>query len=229
VPAVLPEREARSLGLTASRKGGFFMIKKTRILAVGAHPDDIEFYAAGTLLQLSAKGEIYFVVATDGRNGYHHYHWKKSLVKTRRAEQLDAADLIKVKKVFFLNFTDGELENNTQKLKLKLRGIFSRVRPEVVFSFDPHRQHVVHDDYHPDHRTLAHAVLDVALIDATLPAKVRDPIRRPKIYLYNPEKANLKINIGKIAAQKKAVLEKFKSQELKLTGSLFKFEKFKVY
>ncbi len=205
------------------------MVKKLKILAIGAHPDDIEFYTAGTLLQLAAGHEIYFLVATDGRNGYHDRFWKRNLVRIRKAEQRATAALMKVKKVFFLDFADGELENNAKKLKHKLRKIFSRIRPEVVFSFDPLRQHVVHDDYHPDHRTLAHAVLDIALIDATLPAKTRHPLRQPKIYLYNPEKANLKNNIEQTAAQKRAVLEKFKSQKLKLNQGLFKFEKFRVY
>lgn len=215
--------------VNASRKGGFFMAKKLKILAIGAHPDDIEYYAGGTLLQMSETHDIYFVIATDGRNGYHDHFTKKNIIKIRKNEQKSTAKLLKVKKVWFLDFSDGELEEKIWFLKLKLLKIFPELKPDIVFSFDTHRQHMVHNDYHPDHRSLAHAVLDIALIDATLPAKSSNPIPRPKIYLYNPEKANFKNNIENYALKKREMLEQFKSQNLELRSSLFKFEKFRVY
>lgn len=161
-------------------KAGFFMAK---ILAIGAHSDDIEYYAAGTLLQMSKIHDIYFVVATDGRNGYHNHFIQKDIIKVRKAEQRVSAKIINVKKIWFLDFPDGELEENNFFLKIKLLKIFSTLKPEIVFSFDTHKQHLVHDDYHPDHRILAHTVLDISLIDVTLPARMKKPMQRPKDYL----------------------------------------------
>lgn len=215
--------------VNASRKGGFFMAKKLKILAIGAHPDDIEYYAAGTLSKMSQTHDIYFVVVTDGQDGYHNHLIKENIIEIRKKEQIASAKLLNIKKIWFLNFPDGKLLENDFLLKLRLLEIFSGLRPNIVFSFDTHRQHIAHNDYHPDHRILAHAVLDLSLIDVTLPARMKNPMLRPKIYLYNPEKANLKVNIEEFSNQKKKILEKFKSQNLNLISSLFKFEKFRVY
>ena len=45
------------------------------ILAIGAHPDDIEFSCTGTLLKLKEKGyQIYYIIATNGENGFKIKH-----------------------------------------------------------------------------------------------------------------------------------------------------------
>ncbi|MEK7127790.1 MAG: PIG-L family deacetylase [Patescibacteria group bacterium] len=205
------------------------MAKKLKILAIGAHPDDIEYYAAGTLLQMSKTHDIYFLVATDGQDGYHNHLIKENIIEMRKKEQKASAKLLNVKKIWFLDFSDGKLEENDFLLKMRLLEIFSALRPDIVFSFDTHRQHIVHDDYHPDHRILAHTVLDISLIDVTLPARMKQPMPRPKVYLYNPEKVNFKNNIEKYTLKKKEILKQFKSQNLEPKYSLFKFEKFRVY
>ncbi|MDO8515387.1 MAG: PIG-L family deacetylase [bacterium] len=205
------------------------MAKKLKILAIGAHSDDIEYYAGGTLLQMSETHDIYFVVATDGQDGYHNHLIKENIIEMRKNEQKASVKLLHVKKIWFLDFPDGKLVENDFLLKMRLLEVFSILRPDIVFSFDTHRQHIAHDDYHPDHRILAHTVLDISLIDVTLPARMKKPMLRPKVYLYNPEKANLRVNIEEFSGKKKKILEKFKSQNLDLKSGLFKFEKFRVY
>ena len=78
------------------------------LLAVSAHPDDIEFSSGGTMFKFKKLGyDIYFIVATNGENGFKIAHRSRALrVKTRHNEQLKAAELLGVKKVFFLNYKD---------------------------------------------------------------------------------------------------------------------------
>lgn len=200
------------------------------ILAIGAHSDDIEFYAGGTLAGMAKNHEVIFVIATDGRNGTHKPTSTTSLVKKRVREQHRSAKLIGAKEVIFLGFTDGELEFNTRKLKQKLLELMVKYQPGMIFSFDPEKQHVVHDDFHPDHRILAHAVVDVALIDATLPVKGGRGDFKPGIFLYNPHRANKQINIAPTAKLKRKCLTEYlsqadviKKQDISWSGESFRF------
>lgn len=201
-----------------------------KILAIGAHPDDIEFYAGGTLARRAAEGdEVVFVVATDGRNGSYDGTAPEKLAEIRKSEQTEAARKIGVVRVIHLNFRDGDLENQLKKLKHHLLEVLLKERPEVVFTFDPHKQYVVHEDFHPDHRALALAVMDVILIDSTLPVKVKDPLKKPKIFLYNSYRANLKVDISGYRKKKEAAMKTFRSQEGRLGGYSTCVEKFRVY
>lgn len=201
-----------------------------KILAIGAHPDDIEYYAGGTLAKMVEGGdEVTFVVATDGRRGSFNGTNPRHLAKMRRLEQEEAAKAIGVKKVIHLNYKDGSLEENIKRLKKDLLKILLSERPEIIFTFDPQKQYVIHEDFHPDHRVLAVASLDVILIDSTLPAKSKVPIKRPQIYLYNAHTVNTKVDITKFRSKKEAAVASFKSQMLELKGSQGCIERFQVY
>jgi LmbE family N-acetylglucosaminyl deacetylase len=184
----------------------------SKILAFGAHPDDIEFYAGGTLAQLAADHEVIFVVATDGRYG--------GDPAVRRREQDRAAQTIGASRVIIWDYADGRLENQKIALKQKLLQILLAEKPEVVFSFDPEHQYVVHADFHPDHRTLALAVADVVLIDATVAG-----LKRPKLWLYDPHRPNRKTNISIV--KKRAAVRQYVSQKLRLEPT--RYEKFRIY
>lgn len=205
----------------------FFMAK---ILAIGAHPDDIEYYAGGTLAKMANQGhEVVFVVATDGRNGTTEEQKAASLIRLRKGEQKISAQIIGAKKVIHLNHKDGTLEESVKKLKQDLLKILTEEQPEIVFTFDPQKQYIIHDDFHPDHRTLAVAALDIILIDSTLPAKTKTLLKKPDIFLYNSHQVNERIDITNFLAQKKAALESFKSQASRLKLPDIGFEEFQVY
>lgn len=84
------------------------------ILAISAHPDDIEFACGGTMFKFAEKGyDIYLVVATNGENGFKiSYKPRTERVRIRHLEQLKAAKILGVKNVFFLNYRDGYLTYN---------------------------------------------------------------------------------------------------------------------
>lgn len=201
-----------------------------KILAIGAHPDDIEFYAGGTLAKRADEGdEVVIVVATDGRNGSYDGIKPVNLAKIRRREQDRAAQVIGAKKVVHLGFADGSLEDNVKKLKIVLLQLLIEERPEIVFTFDPQKQYILHEDFHPDHRVLAVAALDVILIDSNLPLKAKIPLQRPRIFLYNCYQANEKVEVAGHLLKKKAALKSFKSQVSRLKLNDIGFEEFQVY
>lgn len=112
---------------------------RTTVVAVFAHPDDEAFGPAGTLALLSKTHDVYLITATGGEIG------KNSLKKTtndlseiRHQELLESAKILGVKKVYFLNFTDGTLSNSHyHKLAAKIKNILEELQPITVITFEP--------------------------------------------------------------------------------------------
>ncbi|HMQ79252.1 MAG TPA: PIG-L family deacetylase [Ignavibacteria bacterium] len=138
------------------------IIQNRTLLAVSAHPDDIEFSCGGTMFKFKELGyEIYFIVATNGENGFKIAHKPRSQrVKIRHNEQLKAAKLLGVKKVFFLNHRDCFLRCD-DKLREQIALVIKKVKPEIIFSFDPsNRSFESVNLLHRDHRVISEAVFD---------------------------------------------------------------------
>lgn len=213
-------------------RGFFYSNYMKKILAIGAHSDDIEFYAGGTLAKAVANGdEVYFLIATDGCFGAHDSISKSVLVKKRKLEQIKAAEHLGVNSLSWLEFADCGLEECVSELKRQLTRQILRLMPDVVYSFDPYYQHIAHEDFHPDHRVLAHAVLDVLLIDATLPARGGVNGFRPEIVLFNAYEPNVTIDVSDYSYKKIAALEAFGSQKdvIEKQKLLFNQERFLRY
>ena len=141
-----------------------------RVLAVGAHPDDIEFGAGGTIARWANGGAaITMLIVTDGSKGTWDPDMDPSdLIVTRAAEQQAAAAVLGSTDVIHLNHVDGELEYTMELRKVMCEHI-RRVRPEVVISHDPWRRYQLH----PDHRATGWAVMDGVIA-------ARDPLFYPE-------------------------------------------------
>ncbi len=136
-------------------------MKKT-ILAFAAHPDDLEFGCCITIKDLIKMGyEAHYVIATAGDNGFKGKNIsKKKRIKVREKEQLEAAKATGVHKVYFWGFEDGFLKYN-DALRKKITQIIKKVRPEIVFTFDPaNRDWDNLNLLHRDHRIISEAVCD---------------------------------------------------------------------
>ncbi|WP_292270264.1 PIG-L deacetylase family protein, partial [Mesorhizobium sp.] len=119
-----------------------------KILALGAHPDDIEIFMFGTLAAYAALGaELTFAIATDGAKGGKGD--PKSLVKTRREEATEAAGLLGVTPRF-LGFPDGALVADAVLIDT-LKALIGEVQPDLAITHAP-------NDYHGDHRALSDGV-----------------------------------------------------------------------
>ncbi|MEW6088963.1 MAG: PIG-L family deacetylase [bacterium] len=112
------------------------------ILAIGAHPDDIEFGCGGTLMKYIEKGAgVYLLVLTRGEIGGNP--------ETRTKEQEEAGKFMKVKKIFWGDFKDTELPLN-KPLISNIEKVINKVKPQIVlFNYS--------EDIHQDHRALAKA------------------------------------------------------------------------
>ncbi len=114
------------------------------ILALGAHPDDIEYGCGGTFLKLANKGmDIYFMVLTKGEFG--------GDAKIREKEQEAAMKLLGVKKIFWGGCVDTELPNE-RIIITKIDEVIEKIKPDEVYV-----NYI--EDIHQDHRTLAECTL----------------------------------------------------------------------
>jgi LmbE family N-acetylglucosaminyl deacetylase len=119
-------------------------------LAIGAHPDDVEFGCGATLAKWAAQGcVVHHLVCTDGSKG----SWDPAqeiagLVLERQAEQRAAAAALGATgECVFLRWVDGELESGLRQ-RWEVAYWIRRLRPEVVLGHDPWKRWRLH----PDHR-----------------------------------------------------------------------------
>jgi LmbE family N-acetylglucosaminyl deacetylase len=114
------------------------------ILALGAHPDDIEYGCGGTFLKFARRGEsISFMVLTKGEFG--------GKAETRQREQEEAMKLLGVKKIFWGGYIDTELPNE-RLIITEIDKVIEEVNPDEVYVNSP-------QDIHQDHRALAKCAL----------------------------------------------------------------------
>ncbi len=143
-------------------------------LAIGAHPDDVEFGAGGTLAKWAAAGcVVHHLVCTDGSKGT----WNPdadigALVATRQDEQRAAARRIAggadSGTVTFLGRVDGELDTSPATVGAVAR-VIRTVRPQVVLGHDPWKRYRLH----PDHRAAGFLACD-AIVAARDPHFFRE-------------------------------------------------------
>jgi LmbE family N-acetylglucosaminyl deacetylase len=124
----------------------------TSALAIGAHPDDVEFGAGATLAKWAANGcVVHHLVCTDGSKGTWDVHADTgALVERRRVEQREASRRLsgpRAGSVVFLGEVDGELES-TLELRSAVAKVIRELRPSVVLGHDPWKRYRLH----PDHR-----------------------------------------------------------------------------
>jgi len=144
------------------------------IMAIAAHPDDIESWCAGTLARAIDKGATArLLLVTSGAKGSANPADQPAAVAARReAEAQVAARELGLAGVVFLRYPDGEVEQ-THALRGKLVEWIRRWRPDIVFTHDPEHPDPPYIS-HRDHRTVGRAALD-----AIYPA-ARDPLSFPE-------------------------------------------------
>jgi LmbE family N-acetylglucosaminyl deacetylase len=141
-----------------------------RILAITAHPDDVDFGAAGTIARWTEAGiEVSYCVVTDGdAGGFDEDFPRDEMPALRRAEQIAAAKCVGVHDVRFLGYPDGRVEA-TLDLRRDLARVIRQVRPNRVVCPSPERNYARTGASHPDHRAVGSAALDAVYPDARNP------------------------------------------------------------
>jgi LmbE family N-acetylglucosaminyl deacetylase len=141
-----------------------------RVLAITAHPDDVDFGAAGTIARWTDAGiEVTYCVVTDGAaGGFDDDFPRAEMPALRQAEQVAAAKCVGVHDVRFLGYPDGLLEA-TLGLRRDLARVIRQVRPDRVLCPSPERNYARTGASHPDHRAVGSAALDAVYPDARNP------------------------------------------------------------
>jgi LmbE family N-acetylglucosaminyl deacetylase len=160
-------------------------------LAIGAHPDDVEFGCGATLAKWVAGGaRLHYVVLTDGSKGTWDAQADLADLVSARMDECRAAAAVldrtgqgrslPFERVFFLQRVDGELVNGADERRV-LAGIIRQVKPTVVLGHDPWRRYRLH----PDHRAAGQITVDavVAARDHHFFPELGLPAHRPQSLL----------------------------------------------
>ncbi len=138
-------------------QAGLFKISKA--LFVGAHPDDIEFYAGGLVYMMRKAGiDVVFAVATRGGKG-RKGRARTRLESLRTMHQHHSAELLGGARVVFFDYPDKGLPAHVNELASDLRKLINAQAPDIVFSWDPDAIY----NPHPDHVAAARAADTAAL------------------------------------------------------------------
>ncbi len=140
-----------------------------RALAVTAHPDDMEFGAAGTLAKWADLGaEVTLCIATDGSTGTQDVELMGERLRVVRLEETQrAADVVGIKELIWLGYRDGYVEY-TLELRRDIARVFRKYRPHRFMVMDP-TPTIEWFINHPDHRAVGQASLDVSMTAGTTP------------------------------------------------------------
>jgi LmbE family N-acetylglucosaminyl deacetylase len=119
-------------------------MEKANILAIGAHPDDIEFGCGGALIKYAQKGHrLFLLVMTSGGLG--------GSVSVRTQEQEASGKILGAEKIYWGGYGDTHLVMDIDLIG-KIEAVIAEVKPDFIFCNFP-------DDTHQDHRHLAQAIM----------------------------------------------------------------------
>jgi LmbE family N-acetylglucosaminyl deacetylase len=192
-----------------------------RVLVVAAHPDDIEFGAAGTVARwVDGGAAVHYLLVTRGDKGSDDPTVDpRELGVRREAEQRAAAAEIGVRGVDFLGEPDGQVEPSL-RLRERVTYAIRRFEPEIVMTHDPTVLFVNNEWVnHPDHRAVGMVTVDAVFPTARDPLNFREhieaglqPWKVAELFLWSTNEANQLVDIGETLDRKIAALRCHESQ-----------------
>ena len=183
-------------------------------LAIGAHPDDVEFGCGGTLAKWAADGcRIHHLICTDGSKGSWDAEEERGSPRRRSSgwsSEEASRRLGGAGEVVFLDWPDGELESGLRQ-RWQVAYWIRRLRPEVVLGHDPWKRYRLH----PDHRHAGFLVTDgiVAARDPLFfPEQGERPHRPDRLLLWEADEPDHLENIAGFEKRKLDALLAHRSQ-----------------
>ena len=194
------------------------------VLNIGAHPDDNDFGAGGTVAKAARQGaQVHYLIATTGQRGSSDETMTaERLSEIRKKEQEEAARSLGVRDVRFLDYVDGELVPDI-KLKEQVVIAIRRIRPDIVFTMDPSFFYYKNYGFvnHSDHRAIGEATLDACYPLArdllSFPAHIQAGLKPHKVkelllHSFVPENANFYVDVTETFDLKIKALSLHRSQ-----------------
>ena len=142
-------------------------MKKVDILAIAAHPDDIELICGGTLIRAQMLGRSTGILDLAAGE-----------LATRGTPELRAKEAAKAAKVMGvsvrenLGFPDGGIQN-TPETRAKVAVMIRKLQPQVVITHSLHGRH-------PDHPIVAQLVRDACFVAGLKKIEPKVPAHRPR-------------------------------------------------
>ena len=125
------------------------------ILAIGAHPDDVETMCAGTLAKYASQGhKVFIATATSGNIGS-ATHTMEEIAAIRKQEAANSAALIGAEYIC-LDY-DDEMFYETKEVRLAFINLVRHCKADVIFTHSLH-------DYNPDHMLTSKIINDIAVM-----------------------------------------------------------------
>ncbi len=145
-------------------------LKNNRILCVAAHPDDLDFGAAGTIAAWVHQGyDVTYLIATKGdAGGSDRSVSRTSMAEIRVKEQTAAAKVVGVENVIFLDFKDGNVTADSD-LRFHISKVIREIKPFRVLGPSPEISWMRIAASHPDHMAVGQATLFSVYPDARNP------------------------------------------------------------
>ncbi|MBV7336238.1 PIG-L family deacetylase [Chloroflexi bacterium TSY] len=183
---------------------------KLRILAVGAHPDDVEICCGGTLARYALAGHhVMMGYATNGDKGHLEIP-PDELALVREKESRAAAAVIGAE-VYWLNFPDAELFYDAET-RLAFIDMLRQARPDIIFTHWS-------EAYHPDHVAAGQLTFSANYISGVPHIKTQHPAsdRVAKLYYMDVahdvrSEAAEYVDIGEVYELKRKMLAAHESQ-----------------
>ena len=192
-----------------------------RVLVVTAHPDDVDFGAAGTVASWVAAGtSVTYCVVTDGdAGGFDPAVPRADIPGIRRAEQVAAGHCLGVDDVRFLGYRDGEL-TVTHGLRRDISRVIRQVRPERMVIQSPERNWQRIQASHPDHLAAGEAAMCAVYPDARNPFAHPSLLQDegladwvvPEVWMMASPQPNVAVDVTEWWAAKLAALRAHESQ-----------------
>jgi len=175
-------------------------------LIIAPHPDDAEFGIAGTVARWTGEGKpVAYVMVTNGDKGTSERNLKpEEIARIRETEQRNAAAILGVSDIVFLNYPDQGVEDTADFRKELVRWI-RHYQPYLVATSDPYRKYI----WHRDHRITGQVVLDAIfpyardhLAYPDLLAQGLEPHKVKEILFWGSEDINLRVDVTETFSRK---------------------------
>jgi LmbE family N-acetylglucosaminyl deacetylase len=192
----------------------------TKVLVVSAHPDDVDFGAAGSVAVWTDQGiEVEYCIVTDGSAGSADPAVEVAVLREiRQHEQRKAAAEVGVSEVHFLGYPDGALQVSLE-LRRDIARVIRMVKPQRVVCQSPERNWDRIRASHPDHLAAGEATLQAVYPDARNPysypellAAGLEPHVVEQVWLMASPRATQAVDITAVVERKIAALHCHVSQ-----------------
>ncbi len=187
---------------------GRHLLRGRTVLAVAAHPDDLEWYVGGTLRRLSDEGaRVHVIVASFGEKGPNLTH-AGNLAETRELEQLRAARINGYAQVHFFGLPDKGVVDGPA-MRQKLTQVWQSLNPDIVLTFDPVLWSLPY--LHPDHQGSGRTVYEYW--------RSMRRESRPSLFFWQSRRPNAVVDISDTLTTKERALNQHFTQNLGRAGA----------